>query len=85
MPTTVHIPDAILERLDARAAARGVSRNRVILEAVEAALGLRESWAPELVAMLAEPLDEATGKLLETSLAKVRRSRRSRRKPPSLG
>jgi hypothetical protein len=27
--TTVHLPAELLERLDARAAARGVSRNRV--------------------------------------------------------
>ncbi|MDA3951215.1 MAG: ribbon-helix-helix protein, CopG family [Spirochaeta sp.] len=34
--TTVHIPDEILQRVDAIARRRGVSRNRVVLASLEA-------------------------------------------------
>jgi metal-responsive CopG/Arc/MetJ family transcriptional regulator len=35
VPTTIHIPDPLLERVDARAKTLGISRNRLILEALE--------------------------------------------------
>ena len=34
--TTVHIPDEILQRVDAIARRRGISRNRVVLASLEA-------------------------------------------------
>ena len=85
MTTTIHLPDELLARLDARAQARGVSRNRLIREAVEASLGLGSSWPPELVAMLGKPLDPDTAELLDGSLASVRANRSRRRKPPDVG
>ncbi len=84
MPTTIHIPDALLERVDTRAKTLGISRNRLILEALEEKIGARDEWAPELAAMLAEPVASATGKELEESLAVVRRRRSSRKGPPRL-
>jgi hypothetical protein len=33
VPTTIHIPDVLLERVDTRAKTLGISRNRLILEA----------------------------------------------------
>jgi hypothetical protein len=84
MATTVHIPDHLLRQLDARAKALGVSRNRVIVEAIEATVGARREWPPELVCMLQEPVDGATAKLLEKTLAEVRARRVSRRKPVTL-
>lgn len=85
MTTTIHLPSELLSRLDARARARGVSRNRLIREAVEASLGLGSSWPPELVTLLGTPLDRETAELLEGSLTRVRASRSRRRKPPDLG
>lgn len=82
--TTIHIPTALLELVDLRARALGVSRNRVILDAIEASLAPRKAWSPELLAMLVEPLDKRTGDLLEDSLRVVRKSRLSRRRPPKL-
>ena len=84
MPTTIHIPDALLERVDTRAKTLGISRNRLILEALEDKLGARDEWAPELAAMLAEPIDSAAGKELEESIAVVRGRRSSRKGPPKL-
>lgn len=84
MATTVHIPEKLLARVDARARARGVSRNRVIVEAIEASLGAKNEWPPELVRMLDTPLDEETGELLEGTLAEARARRVSRRRSPKL-
>jgi predicted transcriptional regulator len=84
VPTTIHIPDALLERVDTRAKTLGISRNRLILEALEEKVGARDEWAPELVAMLADPVASAAGKELEESLAVVRSRRSSRKGPPKL-
>lgn len=84
MPTTIHIPDALLEQVDTRAKTLGISRNRLILEALEEKVGARDEWAPELAAMLAAPVASAAGKELEDSLAVVRSRRSSRRGPPKL-
>ena len=39
-----------------RAKTLGISRNRLILEALEEKVGARDEWAPELVQMLADPV-----------------------------
>lgn len=43
MPTTVHIPEALLESIDRRARALGVSRNRLIVRALEQAVRERST------------------------------------------
>ena len=83
MSTTVHIPPALLSRVDARARARGVSRNRLIIESLEATLGERTDWPPELVNLLAEPLDAQAASALDGSMREVARRRKSRRAAPS--
>ncbi len=80
--TTIHIPDPLLQRVDTRAKTLGISRNRLIVEALEEKVGARDEWAPELVHMLAEPIPSGAGKELEGSLAIVRRRRSSRNSPP---
>jgi metal-responsive CopG/Arc/MetJ family transcriptional regulator len=84
MATTIHVPLRLLERADKRAKALGVSRNRLILDALEASLGTNEAWSPELVGMLARPLSPNTAKELARSLVAVRRLRVSRRRAPTL-
>jgi metal-responsive CopG/Arc/MetJ family transcriptional regulator len=84
VPTTIHIPDALLERVDTRARTLGISRNRLILEALEEKIGARDEWAPELVRMLGDPVASAARKELEESLAVVRSRRSSRKDPPKL-
>ena len=71
MPTTIHIPAPLLERVDTRAKALGISRNRLIQEALEEKVGARDVWSPELVQMLANPMSADAGKVLEDSLAVV--------------
>ena len=56
MPTTVHIPAPLLYRVDARAKTLGISRNRLVIEALEEKLTPRDRWPPELVRLLSTPV-----------------------------
>jgi predicted transcriptional regulator len=82
MTTTIHVPVEILKRLDQRARALGTSRNRVILDAIEASLGSNGTWPPELARMLATPLDQGAARELEASLEVVRARRVNRKRAP---
>jgi metal-responsive CopG/Arc/MetJ family transcriptional regulator len=82
VPTTIHIPGPLLERVDTRAKTLGISRNRLIVQALEEKVGSRDAWSPELVQMLTAPVSSATGEELEDSLSVVRSRRSSRKGPP---
>ena len=58
MPTTVHIPATLLKSVDRRAKALGVSRNRLIVRALEQAVTDRASWAPEFLERLRDVDDD---------------------------
>jgi metal-responsive CopG/Arc/MetJ family transcriptional regulator len=79
MPTTVHIPAALLKSVDRRARALGVSRNRLIVRALERAVSERTGWAPEFLARLRN-VDATTREAADELLAAVKERRRS--KPP---
>jgi predicted transcriptional regulator len=84
MPTTVHIPDRLLRRIDARARALGVSRNRFLVRAVEKELDGPEQWPPELVRALTRRPAPGLTRAAAELLAAIRRGRRSRKSPPEL-
>jgi hypothetical protein len=79
MATTVHIPAALLKSVDRRAKALGVSRNRLIVRALERAVNERTEWAPEFLEQLRR-VDRDTAGAVDDLLADVTRARRS--KPP---
>ena len=79
MPTTVHIPAALLKSVDRRAKALGVSRNRLIVKALERAVSDRVTWAPEFLEQLRQ-VDDDTGHAVDELLNTVKQARRS--KPP---
>lgn len=79
MPTTVHIPAALLKSVDRRAKALGVSRNRLIVKALERAVSERTGWAPEFLQKLRTVDDETVGAVNDL-LKDVTQARRS--KPP---
>ena len=54
MPTTVHIPPALLKSVDRRARALGVSRNRLVVKALEQAVSERAVWTPEFLDQASE-------------------------------
>ena len=77
MPTTVHIPAALLKSVDRRAKALGVSRNRLIVRALEQAVSQRSGWAPEFLERLRN-VDRETSSVVDELLAAVKRARRSK-------
>jgi metal-responsive CopG/Arc/MetJ family transcriptional regulator len=79
MPTTVHIPAALLKSVDRRAKALGVSRNRLIVRALERAVSDRDEWAPEFLEKLRTVGDETVA-AVDDLLKDVKQARRS--KPP---
>jgi predicted transcriptional regulator len=79
MPTTVHIPDGLLKSVDRRAKALGVSRNRLIVRALEQAVKERTGWAPEFLEKLRR-VPAGSAMAVDELLADVKRARRS--KPP---
>lgn len=79
MPTTVHIPDALLKSVDRRARALGVSRNRLIVRALEQAVGERSTWTPEFLERLRRVDDDDTVAAVDELTEAVRKARRSKR------
>ena len=77
MATTVHIPAALLKAVDRRARALGLSRNRLIVRALERAVTDRSAWAPEFLDQLRR-VDRETEQAVDDLLAEVSRTRRSR-------
>lgn len=81
MPTTVHIPDALLKSVDRRARALGVSRNRLIIRALEQEVGTRSTWTPDFLERL-RGVDEDTVDAVDALVEAVKGARRS--KPPRI-
>ncbi len=77
MPTTVHIPAALLKSVDRRAKALGVSRNRLIVKALERAVSERVTWAPEFLERL-RTVDDDTVQAVDELLNNVKQARRSK-------
>lgn len=77
MPTTVHIPAALLKSVDRRAKALGVSRNRLIVRALERAVTEPSAWAPEFLARLRD-VDHDTAAAVDELLDDVVKARRSK-------
>jgi predicted transcriptional regulator len=84
MPTTVHIPDALLERAQARAKALGISRNRLIIEALEAHLAAQDTWPPELERALKAPIGKELSTAIDDLEQVIQHNRRNRTSPPDL-
>jgi len=77
MPTTVHIPDPLLKSVDRRAKALGISRNRLVVRALEQAVSVRSSWAPEFLQQLRK-VDRDTSSAVDELLTAVTQARRSK-------
>jgi hypothetical protein len=78
MPTTVHIPDPLLKSVDRRAKALGISRNRLVVRALEQAVRVRSEWAPEFLERLrrVDPETSAAGDELLDAVKQARRSKK---------
>jgi hypothetical protein len=78
MPTTVHIPAALLKSVDRRARALGVSRNRLIVRALEQAVNNHSTWTPEFLERLRQ-VDRETSEAVDELLEVVKQARHSKR------
>lgn len=79
MTTSIHIPKPLLEAVDRKARALKMSRNRLILRALEKELAPGSDWSPGFFERLSA-VDSETVTAVDELLAAVRRARRS--KPP---
>jgi len=79
MPTTVHVPKPLLAAVDRKARALRVSRNGLIVRALQREVDER-GWTPGFFERL-RGLDGRTGALLGRSMTAVRAARRAKRPP----
>ncbi len=77
MPTSVHIPKPLLDAVDRRARALKVSRNRLIVKALEREVSGGPGWSPGFFERLRDP-DGATAAAADEMLAIIRANRRSK-------
>jgi len=83
MPTTMHIPQELLRRVDVQAKTRNVSRNRFVVDALRRTLDGDERWSPEFLRALdALPGDEGMSRAVDEMLEAVRSRRASKRQSP---
>jgi metal-responsive CopG/Arc/MetJ family transcriptional regulator len=81
MPTSIHIPKPLLAAVDRRARALRVSRNRLIVRALEREVRSTE-WSDGFFQKLAT-VDDATSAAVDEVLEAIVEARRSK-KPPLL-
>ncbi len=75
--TSIRLPEKLLEALDERAAALGVTRSDLIIAAVEQALEDRSAWSPAFLKAIGAPrpeLDDAVAEMMEAIRARRSRS-----------
>jgi hypothetical protein len=82
MPTTVHLPPSLLERIDARAKALGISRNRFILEALAEKVRVPAQWPEDFVHALRRPVAKQVAAAADEMQRLIDSGRRSRTRPP---
>jgi hypothetical protein len=77
MPTSVHIPKPLLEAADRRAHALQISRNRLIVRALERELAPGAGWSAGFFERLSAT-DDTTTSSVDEMLAAIRSARRSK-------
>ncbi len=77
MATSVHIPKPLLEAVDRRAQAMRISRNRLIVKALERELSEDSGWSAGFFEELGAT-NAATGQAVDDLLEEVRARRRSK-------
>ena len=80
MATSVHLPKPLLEAVDRRARALKISRNRLIVKALERELSATSEWPAGFFEQLLE-IDDATRDAADEMLAHTRKNRSSKKAP----
>ena len=81
MPTSVHIPKSLLDKVDRRARRLRVSRNRFIVQTLERAIAQEGQWSPEFLAEL-HGVDALHAKAVDEMLENILAMRKSKAPPP---
>lgn len=79
MSTSVHLPSNLLQAVDRRAHALRISRNQLVIRALENEVQGGANWAPDFFARLSD-VDPDAARDVDEMLLAVRKARRS--KPP---
>lgn len=82
MPTSVHIPKPLLGAVDRKAKALGISRNRLIVRALEREVTPGVDWSPDFLERL-KNVEQGEIAAVDEMLDAIRATRRSK-KPPVL-
>lgn len=77
MPTSVHLPKALLAALDRRAKYLRISRNRLIVQTLERELKDDDAWSPGFFERL-EQTDDSTKAAVDEMLDAILTSRKSK-------
>ncbi len=80
MPTSVHLPKPLLEAVDRKAKALRISRNQLVVRALERELGDGSDWSPGFFERLSER-DGGTAEAVDELVREVRKARRSKPAP----
>jgi hypothetical protein len=78
MPTSVHIPKPLLVAVDRKARSLKISRNRLIVQALEREVKQRSDWSTDFFVKLASP-DPAVEAAAEEVLRTIQKQRRSKK------
>jgi hypothetical protein len=78
MPTSVHIPKPLLDAVDRKARGLQISRNRLIIGALEREVTQGSDWSPGFFAQLSA-VDADTAAAADEMLAAIRARRRSKK------
>ena len=82
MATSVHIPRHLLEAVDRKARALQISRNKLIIRALEREITPGSDWSPTFFEQLVD-VDRDVAAAMDEALTAIRTSRQSKR-PPKL-
>jgi predicted transcriptional regulator len=77
MPTSVHLPRTLLEAVDRRARALRISRNQLVVRALQRELRDGSEWSAGFFERLARP-DPDVARAVDELLQAVRKERRSK-------
>ncbi len=80
MATTVHLPKPLLAAADRRARALRISRNRLIVQALERELSGAADWSPAFLDRL-RAVDQDTKQAVDDMLSAIYAGRRSKSAP----
>lgn len=84
MPTTIHLPKSLLEKIDTRAKGLGMSRNRFIVQVLAEKVEVPVEWPDEFVRALKRPVSRAVADAADEMQQLIESGRRSRKTPPKL-